>query len=151
MLRLSRMTDYGTLVMMHMAQAPEVVHSANDIAQHTKLPEPSVRKVLKIMVRSELLCSVRGLKGGYRLAKAPKEISLESLITALEGTTVAITDCCDDEQTDHCDQYEACHMRPHWAVINQSIRSALQGVTVQDLLSATPITTQNSTVAEGLA
>ncbi|ABK46031.1 transcriptional regulator, BadM/Rrf2 family [Magnetococcus marinus MC-1] len=136
MLRLSRMTDYGTLVMMHMAKAPERVHSASEIAQHTKLPEPSVRKVLKIMVRAELLCSVRGLKGGYRLAKLPLEISLEALITALEGTAVAITDCCDDEQTDHCEQFDACHMRPHWVVINEAIRHALQGVTVQDLLSS---------------
>nr|CRH07418.1 putative HTH-type transcriptional regulator nsrR [Candidatus Magnetococcus massalia] len=128
------MTDYGILVMVQMAQEPQKVHSASEMAAATNLPEPSVRKVLKIMARGQLLLSVRGLKGGYQLAHPPEQISLDSLIQTLEGSSLALTDCCEENHHETCEQFDLCAMKPHWAVINHHIRTVLQKVSLQDLL-----------------
>ena len=47
MLKLSRLTDYGTVVLAHMARAPDQRHRASDLAVATRLGEATVRKLLK--------------------------------------------------------------------------------------------------------
>lgn len=131
MLRLSKITDYGTIVMTHLARAPGRVQSAADIAHGTHVALPTVSKVLKLLTQEGLVLSYRGSQGGYSLARPPETISVAEIIAALEGP-IAFTECSVD--TGLCDQEASCAIRSNWQKINGVIRTALQGVTLAQML-----------------
>jgi len=75
MIRITRQTDYGIVLLSQMAAAPlEEVHTAKHAAQQSGLPVPMASKILKALAREGLLVSHRGVRGGYRLAAAPELI-----------------------------------------------------------------------------
>src|SRR5215813_1410721 len=92
MLRISRLTDYATVVLAALAQAPDRLQTSASLAVQTRLSLPTVSKVLKQLQRAGLVASTRGLRGGYQLARPPTEISAGAILDALEGP-VALTDC----------------------------------------------------------
>lgn len=92
MIRLSRLADYAVLLMSRMANTPDRVHNALDIAEATGLPCPTVSKLLATLAREGLLNSVRGAKGGYGLAHPAREITVAHIIAAIDGP-IAITAC----------------------------------------------------------
>jgi len=140
--RISRLTDYGIVVMAHLAECrDDDTHNARELAQDTQLPVPVVSKILKSLTRAGLLVSQRGSKGGYSLARTPGEIPVVEMITALEGP-VGITEC-----TIHpgaCAQEASCQVRDPWQRINAAVRAALDEITLADLTK--PIGFENSFV-----
>ena len=133
MIRLSRITDYGIVVMAHLARCPTGQRNAREVAAETQLPAPVVSKILKGLTREGLLESHRGAKGGYSLARRPGEISAAEIITALEGP-IGLTEC--TVHPGQCVQESSCHVREPWQRINAVVREALAQVTLADL--ATP-------------
>ena len=133
MLRISRLTDYGTVVLAHLAGADGAVTSAADVAAATGIALPTVSKLLKSLARAGLVISSRGATGGYRLALDPQEISAASVIDALEGP-VSITEC--SASGSHCDFEDVCNVGSAWQRINVAIRRALDEVTLVDLQRA---------------
>ena len=137
MLRISKLTDYGTVVLAHLAGEPAVVCSAADVAQATGIAVPTVSKLLKSLGRAGLVTSTRGANGGYRLARAPQDISAASVIDALEGP-VSITECSANDS--HCDYESVCNVGSSWQRINVAIRRALEDISLVDLLrSKSPV------------
>src|SRR3546814_16148698 len=67
MLRLSRLADYGVMVMAHVAADPDGAHNAADTAAATGLPGPTVAKIMARLAKGGLRASQRGARGGYRL------------------------------------------------------------------------------------
>ena len=138
MLRVSKLTDYGTVVLAHLAGRPGVV-SAADVASSTGVAPPTVSKLLKALGRAGLVHSTRGASGGYELARAPRDISAAEIIDALEGP-VSITECSSDES--HCEHEDVCNVGGAWQRINVAIRRALDDVSLDDLLrSNSPVPT----------
>jgi len=136
-LRISKLTDYGTVVLAHLAGEPAVVCSAADVAQATGIAVPTVSKLLKSLGRAGLVTSTRGANGGYRLARAPQDISAASVIDALEGP-VSITECSASDS--HCDYESVCNVGSSWQRINVAIRRALEDISLVDLLrSKSPV------------
>ncbi len=133
MLRISKLTDYGTVVLAELAATPDAVCSAADVAQATGIGLPTVSKLLKRLARAELVLSTRGVNGGYRLAREPREISAADVIDALEGP-VSITECSSSDS--NCDYEHVCNVGSAWQRINVAIRSALDEVSLADLLRA---------------
>lgn len=132
MLRLSRLADYGVMVMAHAAADPTGVHNVSDAAAATGLPGPTVAKIMAKLGRAGLLVSHRGAHGGYRLATAPEQITVASIITALDGP-IALTQCSDHHTPSACDRENLCVSRRGINRINTAIRSALEGVTLAEL------------------
>lgn len=133
MLRISKLTDYGTVVLAHLAGDPDTVRSASDVAEATGIAVPTVSKLLKSLARADLVTSTRGANGGYRLARDPAEISAAHVIDALEGP-VSITECSGADS--HCDYEDVCSVGGAWQRINIAIRRALEEVSLVDLLRA---------------
>lgn len=131
MLRISKLTDYGTVVLAHLAENPAVVCSAADVSTATGIAPPTVSKILKSLARAKLVCSTRGANGGYRLARDPIDVSAADVIDALEGP-VSITECSATDS--HCDFEHVCSVGDAWKRINLAIRQALQDVSLSDLL-----------------
>jgi FeS assembly SUF system regulator len=135
-IRLSRLADYGIVIMTHMARGPERQQTAPEIAAQTHLPLPMASKILKGLVHAGLLVSHRGAKGGYGLARAAREISVADVIVALEGP-IALTACIEDGPGE-CDLEALCPARANWRRINDAIREALRGVTLMEMAQAVP-------------
>jgi FeS assembly SUF system regulator len=130
MLRMSKLTDYGTLVLAQLAAQHGAVASAGQVADATHIGQPTVSKLLKSLARAGLVVSARGVQGGYALARPPELISAAEIIDALEGP-VAITECSSADGC--CDLEEYCRVGRAWQRINYSIRQALQQVSLADL------------------
>ena len=130
MLRLSKLTDYGTVVLAHMAREPAAVYAAADVAAATRLAVPTVSKLLKCFARAGLVTSQRGARGGYSLARQPEEITAVQIIDAVEGP-VAITQC--SLSHDRCGIEPVCGVGHNWQRISLAIREALKTVTLAQL------------------
>ena len=130
MLRISRLTDYATVVLATLAQEPERVQTATALAEHTRIALPTVSKLLKQLQRANLVTSTRGLHGGYQLARPAAQISAADILDALEGP-VALTDCAAGEG--HCDIEGNCRVGRVWQRLNLAIRRSLQEVTLAQL------------------
>lgn len=131
MFRMTKLTDYGIVLLTHFAQKPfPEPQTARELAAATRLPLPTVGKLLKQLVRGGLLLSHRGTNGGYSLACRPEEVPVADIIAALEGP-IAITECNTVEAD--CEHANGCAVRPHWQVINHAVREALSNVTLADM------------------
>jgi FeS assembly SUF system regulator len=129
-LRISRLTDYGTLVLAHLSSFEGVPTSASDVASATGIALPTVSKLLKILAKAQLVQSTRGAQGGYRLARNATEISAADIIDALEGP-VHITECSAEDNS--CDLEAVCNVGGAWQRINVAIRAALGEINLRDL------------------
>jgi FeS assembly SUF system regulator len=130
MLRISRLTDYGTMILVHLASRTGHVCSASDVAAGTHVALPTVQKVLKLLARSGLIVSVRGAEGGYALGRPPDSISAADILDVLEGP-FAITEC--SLADSHCELESLCQVGGAWQKISKSIRLALDDITLTDL------------------
>lgn len=135
MFRITRQTDYGILLLTHMATVPSPqVHTAKDAARWTGLPLPMVSKILKTLAREGLVVSHRGVKGGYSLAQRPDRIPISRVIEALEGP-IGLTECA--SYPGRCGQEGSCPTRVNWQRINIAVRDALDKVVLADMLTPT--------------
>jgi FeS assembly SUF system regulator len=130
MIRITKQTDYGIVLLTHMVSGDRERYNAPELAEEAGLPAAMVSKILKLLARDGVLNSHRGVKGGYALARDPEEISVDEVITALEGP-VAITECVDD--TSECAHEALCPTRGNWQRINQAVREALCGISLAEM------------------
>jgi FeS assembly SUF system regulator len=131
MLRVSRLTDYATVVMTCIAAHPAEVLSTVQIADETRLELPTVSKLLKALGHAALVESFRGVNGGYRLARPASEISLAEIIEALEGP-ISMTECSAAEG--QCDRESRCGVRGSWQRVNSVLDNALRAVSLAEML-----------------
>ncbi len=136
MIRLSKLADYGIVVMTHMARQPGRQHNAPEVAAQSHIPLPMVSKILKSLARAGLLQSHRGVKGGYGLARPAAAISVAAVISALDGP-IALTACIEDGPGG-CEIEALCPARANWQRINDAIRTALDGISMAEMAQALP-------------
>ena len=131
MLKLGKMTDYATLVMVGLAADPCSVHSAHELATDSHIGLPTVSKLLRLLAQHKLVESVRGVNGGYRLARSAECITVADIIAAVEGP-LAVTECSGEDSC--CSIESHCGVRTNWRLINTAISSALESVSLQQMV-----------------
>lgn len=136
MFRLSKLADYGIVIMTNLARRPDRQFSAAEIATDSLIPQPTASKILKMLTRANLLTSHRGAKGGYGLSRAGNKITVAEVITAIEGP-IALTACI-EEGSGACDIESLCPARANWQRINDAIRGALDGINVEEMALTIP-------------
>jgi len=133
MIRITRQTDYGILLLSHMAAQPaHQIHTAKDAARWSSLPLPMVSKILKLLAREGVLASHRGVKGGYSLAESADRIPLTRVVEALEGP-IALTEC--SSTPGRCEQEPCCPTRVNWQRISLAVRQALDRLVLSDMVA----------------
>jgi FeS assembly SUF system regulator len=151
MLRVSRLTDYATVVMTCIAAHPADVLSTAQIADESRLELPTVSKLLKALGHASLVESFRGVNGGYRLARPAAEISLADIVEALEGP-IGMTEC--SAADGRCERESQCGVRGSWKQVNSVLDNALRNVSLADMLKPAPnrriaVTTKAGEVTTG--
>src|SRR5688572_3022207 len=135
MIRITRLADYGILLMAHLAtHRGAKFHSAKDVAKATGVPAPTVSKLLKALAHAGLVESHRGIDGGFSLSRDPATVSVADVVTAVEGP-IALT-ACQGADRHVCGIESTCPTRTNWDRINDAVRGALAGLSIAEM--ATP-------------
>jgi FeS assembly SUF system regulator len=131
MLRMSKLADYAALMLATMAERPAETYTAAGIAAETGVNLPTASKLLKMLVRAQLVASQRGSHGGYTLGRVPSAISAVDVIEAVEGP-LAMTEC--TLAPGLCDLEPTCQLGSQWQSLSAAIRRALAEITLADLI-----------------
>jgi Rrf2 family protein len=138
MLRLSKKADYALMALKHLAiRGDRESSSAREIADQYDIPIELMAKVLQRLVQRGLLTSHQGTRGGYELARLPRQISVADVIQAIDGP-VTVTACSTEDGS--CEQFAKCNVRdPLWKV-RERILAALDDCTIAELaLDPSPV------------
>ena len=145
MLRISRLTDYATVILASLAGGN--LASAADVAERTRIGLPTVSKLLKELQHAGLGTSVRGAHGGYQLARPAAAINAAEIIDAVEGP-LALTECAGG--AGNCGIETTCLVGQGWQRISRAIRRALVDVSLEELVRRdTPFATPDLTRTGG--
>jgi Rrf2 family protein len=137
MLRLSKKADYALIAMKHLALKQDAAStSAREIAESYDIPIELMAKVLQRLVRTGLLTSQQGTRGGYALSRPTTGISVADVIQAIDGP-LTVTAC--STENVGCEQYGKCSIRdPLWR-IKERIIAALATVTLAEMATETEV------------
>ena len=133
MVRISRLSDYGIQLLAAFARQPGEALTSHQVADEADIPEPTVRKLLKVLSRAQLLLSRRGAQGGYRLARPPEQISVAEIIAAVEGP-IAMTEC-NVPGGEGCERSKDCPMKGTWHAVNELIQGTLSNLTLSQMVA----------------
>ncbi len=132
MIKLSKLTDYAVVVMVQFGKENAgALKSAHAIADKTGIPEPTVAKVLKVLVKENLVESIRGAAGGYRLARPAGNISVGDVIAAMDGPIGIVT--CTEGGQEECTASARCPAMGKWDHLNRLVRDVFQSVKITDM------------------
>lgn len=130
MLRISKLTDYATVILASLATRGDRICTASELATITHLSTATVSKLLKKLQRGGLVTSSLGSHGGYQLAKPATHISAADILDALEGR-FALTECSGEHS--NCGIANSCRTGTAWRRVNAAIVRALKDVTLSQL------------------
>ena len=133
MIKLSKIADYGIVVLAHLVQEQGALKTATSLSQTTLLPEPTVSKVLKLLAKGKIIRSVRGMNGGYILDRSPEDISVAEIIAVLDGP-IALTACVDGDN-ERCLLKDRCGMETCWQTVNETILQSLRALSFARMLA----------------
>ncbi len=159
MLKLSKKTDYALMALQYMATVQQEEMNAfnihrivntKEIAEEHLIPLELLAKVLQTLAKHEMIESQNGPKGGYVLAREPRNISISQVLEAIEGP-LGIVDCY-HEKDDHaaCEQMEHCNIRTPLLKVQESIMQLLSSISIEDMMAEPPLIIVESRKPEGV-
>jgi len=127
----TRETDYAVRCTLYLAKDKDRFASVTEIAKAMHIPKTFLAKILQRLVRNGIVESIRGMKGGFRLAKKPAEISLLDIMEAIQGCAV-INVCAIDDKL--CKMSSTCAVHPIWVEIRREVEGRLKQETIDRLM-----------------
>ncbi len=123
--------DYGIRALLSLAAAGGA-QTAEQLAADQQLPVRFLGAILADLRRAGVVTSQRGAEGGYRLAREPDRITLGEVIRVLDGPLAEVRGV----RPEHT-SYEGAaeHLQEIWVAVRGSLRSVLDGVTIDDVVT----------------
>lgn len=132
-MKVSTRGDYACRALLSLAMhGGDEPTSVRDIAERTGLPQPYLEQILLALKGAGLVRSKRGVGGGYVLARAPTEVTLAQIVSAVDGPIVA-GDFGEPHQNGACDHEGQCVLLAVWADVGEHMRRLLEGQTLADV------------------
>lgn len=122
-MEITRESDYAIRCVSYLAGQADKISMIDEIAREMEIPRSFLAKILQKLVRASLVRSFRGIKGGFQLAKNPKDISLLDVVEASEGE-IALNVCVLDRTL--CGRGGNCPVHPVWVEVRRDFRNALK-------------------------
>ena len=133
-MKISTKGRYGLRVLIDLAtHDPGKPRMLKDIAQSQQISDKYISRLVIDLRRAKLIRSVRGVNGGFYLAKLPEEITLLEILETMEGP-ISVVDCV--HSPEKCKRQELCPARDVWAKLNEGIRELTRKITLDDILNA---------------
>ncbi len=130
-MKLSTRARYGTRVLLELAlrwgEGPVLL---KDIAQTQEVPLPYLQQLIRPLVKTGIIKTTRGIRGGISLLKPPKEVVLGEVVQLLEGS-IAPVKCVDNPET--CPRSNLCVTHDIWDEVEKAVSKVLGSVTLQEL------------------
>ena len=131
-MKLSTRARYGTRALLelalHWGEGPVLL---KDIAQRQQIPLPYLQQLIGPLVKTGIIKTTRGIRGGISLLKPPNEVRLSEVVQLLEGS-IAPVKCVDSPET--CPLSGHCVTRDIWEEVKKAIGTVLESVTLQELV-----------------
>jgi Rrf2 family protein len=139
-MKISSQEEFGLRCLLRLARADEGRSlTIPEIAAAEGLSAPYVAKILAVLRQGGLIDSVRGRAGGYRLAAAPPDIFLGSVLLILGEPLFEETYCqrhSGSESAGNCVHHSDCTLRVLWQTLETWMRRTLDHITLADLLQS---------------
>jgi Rrf2 family transcriptional regulator, iron-sulfur cluster assembly transcription factor len=134
-MKVSAQEEYGLRCLLQLARLEgEEYLTLGQLAEREGLSQANAGKVLWLLSKAGLVASIRGTKGGYRLARPATEVRLSEVIKLLD----------DDVLEGHCKSYPGvldtcvhtgdCGIRPVIVGVHEIVERALSGITLAQLV-----------------
>ena len=125
---------YALTVMVDLARnGGDTYVSLADIAERENLSMKYLESIISVLNKGGLLLSLRGKNGGYKLAREPKDYSINEILLLTEGTLAPVS--CIMQEGVQCDKAATCSTLPLWAGLDKVIEGYLKGITLEDIIS----------------
>lgn len=132
-MKISTKGRYGLRILIDIAtHDPDKPRMVRDIAESQQISEKYISRLIIDLRRARLVRSVRGVKGGFFLARSPNEITLLDILETMEGT-ISIVDCV--MAPEKCPRNNICGVRGIWQRLNDGIREQMRGITFAEILA----------------
>jgi len=128
-MKISKKTQYGLRAMVYLAKQEGKICSLREISKKEKIPLNFLEKIFSKLEKKDLVEAKKGKKGGYFLAKKPERIKIGEIIDVLEGEK-PLVECL----RSFCPREKKCLAKNFWKRLNKIINSALNSITLSDLL-----------------
>jgi Rrf2 family protein len=126
----TRKTDYAVRCVLYLARDKDQVSNVTEVSKAMHIPKSFLAKIFQKLVRAGMVESIRGMNGGFRLAKKPSEISLLDIMAAIQGPA-AINLCAVDSRK--CRRSSTCSVHPVWVELRRDVNRKLQEQTIDQL------------------
>ena len=134
-MRFTTQAEYGLICTLHLARFGAMGPvAAREMAEKEELPADYTEKILRRLRQAGIVNSVRGVSGGFELARDASEISVKDVIEATEGSTFEINCRQHPVGTERCDLQQDCSIRPIWYALRTRIDALLDQIRISDLL-----------------
>jgi Rrf2 family protein len=136
-MRLTAQEEYGLRCLLQIARQPGGYLTIPEISARESLTEAYVGKLLRVLRKSSLVESIRGKKGGYRLARPPEQIDMATALDALGGRLFSRHLCSRFSGNGKVCRHDGdCSIRPFWSALDGVVHRALSRTTLQHLLGS---------------
>lgn len=131
-MKISTRGQYSLEALLCLATATEdKPYSIHTIAEKTHISDGYLEQLFIPLKKAGFVTGSRGVQGGYRLAKAPQEITAYQVLNLMETTLHSIP-CLNGGE---CSKFEICESRTVWEDVETSIESVIHAITLADLVS----------------
>lgn len=138
MLRVSTKGEYGVRLMVDLARNFGTdPRSINDIADAEGLKKLYLEQLVRLLREHDLVVSIRGAHGGYRLSRPPEQIRMGDIVRALEGPIAPMICAPEGQMETVCDRLDCCSTKYLWGHVRDAITATLDAMTLADVLRET--------------
>ncbi len=128
----TRKTDYAVRCVLYLAQAADQLANVTEVSGKMHIPKTFLAKIFQKLAKAGLVESVRGMNGGFRLAKRPADISLLDIMEAIQGP-LCVNVCAVNSKK--CSRSSACSVHPFWVKLRQDMNRQMREQTIAQLIA----------------
>jgi Rrf2 family protein len=133
MIRISKKMEYALMGLLHMSHKEwQELTTAKELALSYNIPPELMGKVLQNLARHNLIQSIQGVKGGYRLVRPIDQVKMSDVIAAVEGP-LKIVNCLKIRKSTECHQHYQCTIKNPMGIIQNKLEKFFNELTLQDI------------------
>ena len=132
-MKISTKGRYALRLMVDLAEHKDNGFIAlKDVAKRQNISKKYLEQIVPVLNGAGLLATNRGNRGGYKLAKEPKEYTVGDILRITEGSIAPVS--CLDSEVNHCERTTFCQPLYVWEGLSKVVNEYLDGITVQDIV-----------------